>query len=116
MSKLTKAQREFFSQFSRTAVANMLAPILEFKGVEITREQLEQALSTVDLTELTEAIGTEFLSRVEFKTLKKVDNFMKSLDFTSVVEASTEVNRAVNELILDAVAPLVPRDEVETSE
>lgn len=110
MAKLPKAQREFFDQFARIGVQNLLGPALSYKGVEINDEQLAAAVATLDLKELTEAIAAEFTSRVDFKTIKKVDAFMRGSEFHSVVQASTEVNRAINDLLVSVVAPLVPND------
>lgn len=111
--KLTKAQREFFGKFSSNAVENILGPVLEFKGVEITAEQVSNVVATLDLTELTNAIGRAFLERVDFKTLVKVDKFMKGEEFTSVVLASSEVNALVQSELVQIVAPLIPHDPEE---
>lgn len=108
--KLTKTQREFFVQFSKGAVAGILGPVLEFKGVEITPEQLAEVIETMDLTDLTKAIGQAFLARVDFKTIVKVDKFMKSEEFMQVVQASSEVNAMVQSELVQAVAPLIPTD------
>lgn len=111
--KLTKAQREFFGTFASNAVENILAPVLEFKGVEITAEQVVEVVKTLDLTELTNAIGRAFLARVDFKTIVKVDKFMKGEEFTSVVLASSEVNALVQSELVQIVAPLIPHDPEE---
>lgn len=113
--KLTKAQREFFGSFASNAVENILAPVLEFKGVDITAEQVAEVVKTLDLTELTNAIGRAFMERVDFKTIVKVDKFMKSEEFTSVVMASSEVNALVQGELVQIVAPLIPQDAVEPS-
>lgn len=104
--KLTKAQKEFFGAFASNAVENILGPVLEFKGLEITAEQV----STLDLSELVASIGGAFLERVDFKTLKAVDKFMRSEDFVNVVLASTEVNAMVQGLLVQIIAPLIPVD------
>lgn len=110
-AKLTKAQKEFFGAFSANAVENILGPVLEFKGVEITPEQVAEVVATLDLKDLTNAIGFAFLERVDFKTIVKVDKFMKSEEFMSVVTASSEVNAAVQSELVQIVAPLIPSDE-----
>lgn len=109
--KLNKAQKAFFGEFAHNAVTGILGPVLEFKGVEITPEQLEDVVATLDLSDLTNAIGREFLERVSFKTLVKVDNFMKGEEFNSVVQASTIVNAMVQSELVQVVAPLIPSDE-----
>lgn len=114
--KLTKAQKEFFGNFATNAVENILGPVLEFKGVEITAEQVTEVVKTLDLTELTNAIGRAFIDRVDFKTIVKVDKFMKSEEFTNVVLASSEVNGLVQSELVQIVAPLIPSDEAEAVE
>ena len=110
-AKLTKGQREFFNVFARGAVAGILGPVLEFKGVEISEEQLAAVIDTIDLTDLTRAIGQQFIARVDFKTIQKVDKFMKSEEFAKVIQASSEVNALVQAELVQAIAPLIPADE-----
>lgn len=110
MAKLPKAQREFFETFARVGVSNLLGPALSYRGIEISEEQVGNVVDTLKLDSLTEAIAKEFTDRVDFKTIKKVDAFMKSEEFRIVVEASTEVNRAINDLLVSIVAPLIPSD------
>lgn len=114
--KLNKAQREFFGTFAANAVENILGPVLEFKGVEITAAQVAEVVKTLDLTELTNAIGRAFIERVDFKTIVKVDKFMKGEEFTSVVLASSEVNALVQSELVQIVAPLIPQDAPEQLE
>lgn len=114
--KLNKAQREFFGTFAANAVENILGPVLEFKGVEITAEQVAEVVKTLDLTELTNAIGRAFIERVDFKTIVKVDKFMKGEEFTNVVLASSEVNALVQSELVQIVAPLIPQDAPEQPE
>lgn len=112
-AKLTKAQREFFGAFASNAVENILGPVLEFKGVEITAAQVSEVVKTLDLTELTNAIGRAFIERVDFKTIVKVDKFMKGEEFTKVVLASSEVNALVQSELVQIVAPLIPHEPEE---
>lgn len=114
--KLNKAQREFFGAFSRNAVSNILGPVLAYKGVEITDEQLAGVVDTIDMSTLTQAIAEAFMERVDFKTLVKVDRFMKGDEFMSVVAASSEVNAAVQSELVQIIAPMIPTDEVEIEE
>jgi hypothetical protein len=109
--KLNKAQKAFFGEFAHNAVADILGPVLEFKGVEITRDQLQEVVATLDLSGLTTAIGQGFLAQVDFKTILKVDKFMKSEEFNSVLTASSLVNAAVQGELVQIVAPLIPSDE-----
>lgn len=114
-AKLNKAQKEFFGKFAANAVENILGPVLEFKGVDITAEQVSEVVKTLDLTELTNAIGRSFMDRVDFKTIVKVDKFMKGEEFINVVLASSEVNALVQSELVQIVAPLIPQDEEEPS-
>lgn len=109
--KLTKVQREFFDNFARNAVVGTLAPILDYKGIEISQEQLSEAVATVDVTELRDAIAEKFLEKVDFKSLQKVDKFMKTQEFLDVVSASTVVHAAVQVELLNVIAPLIPQEE-----
>jgi hypothetical protein len=114
-AKLTKAQKEFFGKFASNAVENILGPVLEFRGVEITAEQVSNVVATLDLTTLTEAIARAFIDRVDFKTIVKVDKFMKGEEFTNVVTASSEVNALVQGELIQIIAPLIPQDEPEAA-
>lgn len=107
-AKLPKAQREFYGAFARNAVQNILAPILEFRGLDISQEGLDAVLDQVDLTSLTAAIAAGFNERVDFKTIVKVDKFMKSEEFLNVAQASGEVNALVQSALIEVVAPLIP--------
>lgn len=109
--KLTKAQREFFGAFAHNAVENVLIPLLELKGVELNAEQAKAVMAQIDLKDLTQAIGEGFLSQIDFKTITKVDRFMKSEDFVNVITASTMVNAAVESELVQIIAPLLPSDE-----
>ncbi|WYV99330.1 hypothetical protein KoPa4_00162 [Pseudomonas phage vB_PpuM-KoPa-4] len=111
--KLPKAQREFYGAFARNAVQNILAPILEFRGLDISQEGLDAVLDQVDLKDLTAAIAAGFNERVDFKTIVKVDKFMKGEEFLSVVQASSEVNALVQGALIEVIAPLIPLTEEE---
>lgn len=111
--KLPKAQREFYGDFARVAVQNILAPILEFRGLDISQEGLDAVLDQVDLTSLTAAIAAGFNERVDFKTVVKVDKFMKGEDFNAVAQASAEVNALVQGALIEVVAPLIPLTDEE---
>lgn len=106
--KLTKAQREFFGAFAHNAVENVLIPLLELQGVELNEEQAKAVMAQIDLKDLTQAIGEGFLERVDFKTITKVDRFMKSDDFVKVISASTDVNAAVEAELVQIIAPMLP--------
>lgn len=115
-AKLTKAQREFFGAFASNAVENILGPVLEFKGIEISGEQVAEVVGTLDLSNLTNAIAHAFMDRVDFKTIVKADKFMRGEEFTSVVLASSEVNAMVQGELVQIIAPLIPSDPEEAVE
>ena len=109
MAKLTKAQREFFSEFARNDLSNTLFPILAGQGVTFTPELATQLLDMLDLDAYTEIVGQAFLERVDFVTLKSVDKIMKSDEFNNVIIASHQVSDAVHEermRILVALSPV----------
>lgn len=109
--KLTKAQRDFFGNFASNAVENILVPLLELKGVELNEQQAKDVMATLDLTSLTTAIASGFLETLDFKTIAKVDRFMKSEDFLKVIGVSTAVSAAVEAELVQVIAPLIPQDE-----
>jgi len=115
--KVTKAQQEFFAEFSKDSVKQILGPILEFRGLEgVNDEMLEAVVAQVDLKDLTLAIARGFLERVEFTTLKRVDKFMRGEEFAAVAEASREVNALVQSALIEVIAPLIPLTPEEQAE
>lgn len=115
MSKLTKAQREFFAEFARNDLSNYLFPLLAQQGIVMDAEHAEKLLGMVNLAEYTEIIGTAFLERVDFTAVKRVDRIMKSEEFLAVMNASHEVSDAVQEERIKILSVLIP-DEEETEE
>jgi hypothetical protein len=111
--KLTKAQREFFGAFAFNAVTGLLVAVHEMNNSDAKTEDLVGKVQDTDLSELTKLIGADFLSRVDFSTLKKVDKFLKSEDAVSVVVASTEVSNSINEKLIEIVSTLIPSGEAE---
>lgn len=109
--KLTKAQREFFGAFAFNAVTGLLVAVHEMNDSDAEVEDLVGKVQDTDLTALTQLIGAEFLSRVDFATLKKVDKFLKSEDAVSVVVASTEVSNSINDKLIEIVSTLIPGGE-----
>ncbi|QHZ60007.1 hypothetical protein PJKIFABJ_00052 [Pseudomonas phage PE09] len=114
MAKLTKAQREFFYEFAKNDLSNALFPILHAQGIQMTSELAEELLNMVDLNTYTEIVGSAFLERVDFATIKRVDKIMKSDEFNNVIVASHQVSDAVNDeriRILMAMIPEADKDE-----
>ncbi|AHJ87306.1 hypothetical protein phiPsa267_049 [Pseudomonas phage phiPsa267] len=114
MAKLTKAQREFFYDFAKNDLSNALFPILHAQGIQMTSELAEELLNMVDLNTYTEIVGSAFLERVDFATIKRVDKIMKSDEFNNVIVASHQVSDAVNDeriRILMAMIPEADKDE-----
>jgi hypothetical protein len=114
MTKLTKAQREFFSEFARNDLGNALFPILASQGLQITKEVGGEVLDAIDLSAYTEIVGQAFLERADFATIKRVDKIMKSEDFLKVVVASHQVSDLVHEARISILTSLIPDDEEET--
>lgn len=111
--KLTKAQKEFFGAFAFNAVTGLLVAVHDMNGSETPQEELVGQVQDTDLSKLTQLIGQKFLERVDFKTLVKVDKFLKSEEAISVVVASTEVSNSINEELIELVSTLIPGGEAE---
>lgn len=111
--KLTKAQREFFGAFAFNAVTGLLVAVHEMNDSDAETEDLVGIVQDTDLSELTQLIGEKFLERVDFKTLVKVDKFLKSEDAVNVVVASTEVSNSINDKLIEIVSTLIPTGEAE---
>lgn len=95
MTTLTKAQKEFFTKFTKTAIQNLL--ISQTKP-EYTAQVLEASaavLEVADLTTLRDAIAEGFMALVDFKTLSKVDKFLRSEEYVKTNQAANEVISAV---------------------
>lgn len=113
MAKLTKAQREFFYDFAKNDLSNVLFPILHAQGLQLTPELAEELLKMVDLDSYTEVIGQAFLERVDFTTIKRVDKVMKSDEFNNVIIASQQVSDAVNDHRIAILSALIPVADAE---
>lgn len=111
--KLTKAQREFFGAFAFNAVTGLLVAVHEMNGSDAATEDLVGLVQDADLSAVTQLIAEEFLSRVDFKTLVKVDKFLKSEEAVSVVVASTEVSNSINDTLIETVSNLLPFGKAE---
>lgn len=119
MAKLTKAQREFFSEFAKNDLGNALFPILHAQGIPLTPELAEELLNLVDLDAYTEIVGAAFLERVDFTTVKRVAKIMKSDEFNNVIVASQQVADLVYDeriRILSALIPVADEDALGLSE
>jgi hypothetical protein len=79
MAKLTKAQREFFYDFAKNDLSNILFPILHAQGLQLTPELAESLLNMVDLDA-----------------------------YTEIVVASQQVSDAVNDERIRILAALIP--------
>jgi hemerythrin superfamily protein len=111
VKRLTKAQREFFTEFAKNSVGNALFPILHAQGFEFTPELAKKLIDMQELTEFTELVGQAFLQRVDFNAIKRVDKIMKSDEFQDVIVASQQVNDVVNDQLIDILTKLIPTDE-----
>lgn len=109
--KLTKGQKEFFQGFAFNAVSTLLVGVHEMNGSDVPAEVLIAQVQALDMTELVQEIGEQFLARVPFKTIQKVDKFLKSDEAVSVVVASTEVSNAINDSLVEVITRLVQQPE-----
>lgn len=115
MAKLTKAQREFFAEFARNDISNCLFPILHAQGLQFTAEVANEVLDQINFDPYIELIAKEFMDRVDFATIKKIDKVMKSDEFQNVIVASQQVSDVVNDMRIDMLTSLIP-DEEEAAE
>ena len=95
MSKLTKQQKDLFERLVRETVVGIVS--------QVTGEQtdgrlpavadiiLKESLAVGNLDHVVDAVAESLLAKVDFKTLKKVDTFMKSDDYIKVMLAMQEV-------------------------
>lgn len=117
MAKLTKAQREFFSEFARNDISNCLFPLLHSQGLEFTEEVANEVLDGINFDPYIELIAESFLARVDFATIKKIDKVMKSEEFQKVIVASHQVSDVVNDARIAILTALVPdEDEAEVTQ
>lgn len=97
MSKLTKAQREFFTQFTANALTNLIvqgaAPEYQMQVLEIARAHFSENVPA----DLVESAGKLFLEQAGFATIKRVDAFLKSEEYAAVSRASSVVLTALEE-------------------
>ena len=114
VTKLTKAQREFFYEFAKNDLGNALFPILDAQGLNLTPELAAELLAMVNLNAYTEIVGKAFLEKVDFATVKRVDKIMKSDEFNQVIFASHLVSEAVHEERIRILLAMIPEaDEAE---
>ena len=86
--KLTKAQKEFFTDFTRNALKNLLISQVHSDYLDTVKPVAEQVVEAADVAVLSQAVGEKFLENIDFNTLKRVDKFLKSEDYQRSVEAS----------------------------
>lgn len=102
--KLTKAQYTFFEAFTKNAVKNLLLSQTKPEFADQVLAASEEVLEKADLKVLSEAIGTMFLAHVDFKTIVKVDKFLKSPDYIAVTDASSVVLLGVSDELAEVLA------------
>jgi hypothetical protein len=95
MKKLSKQQKEFFQSFVRETIVGIVSQI---SGEETAGRLpavadiiLKESLAVGNLDHIVDAFATAMLDKVDFKTLKKVDAFMKSEDYVKVMMATHNV-------------------------
>lgn len=113
MAKLTKAQKEFFTEFAKNSLANSLFPLLKMKGLEFTHDKAKELIDMIDVSDLAEGIGQAFLQRVSFTEVKRINAIMKSDEFVRVIAASHEVGADTEAQLMELLVQLIPADEAE---
>ena len=94
---LTKVQKEFFTEFAKTAITNLLISQVPEEYTEAVLEAAEESLAGANMSVLADAIGAEFMDRVDFKDIKKVDKFLRSVEYQAVSAAAGKVVQAVHD-------------------
>ena len=110
--KLSKPQTEFFSVFVDNMITSVIQAVLASGGLEMDAEGIKSVLNTVDTDDLVKAVGAEYLQRVSFAELKRVDKIMRSAEFQKVVRAGAEVGEAIQAELLAVIGPLIPAQEL----
>ena len=94
-NKISKVQKEFFGKLLEDTVVTIVAQIAQDEYKEqlpaVAGVILKQSITEGKLEEAVSNIAEAMLANVDFKTLKKVDTFMKSDDFVKVIQATHEV-------------------------
>lgn len=94
-NKISKVQKEFFGKLLEDTVVTIVAQIAQDEYKEqlpaVAGVILKQSFAEGKLDQAVSAIAEAMLTKVDFKTLKKVDTFMKSDDFVKVIQATHEV-------------------------
>jgi len=92
--KLTIAQQKFFIQFVEDALRSTM------EGVK-SPDEIDAFLTSTDLAPLVSEYATSLLQQVDFFALKRVDRFLRSEEYQSVMSAITqtltEVTRRADE-------------------
>lgn len=101
--KLTKTQKEFFTTFTKNAIQNILVAQTTPEYAQVVRDVTEDILEDADVSALADGIGKSFLTNIDFKTLSKVDKFLKSPEYVKSVEASAIALASLHSEIGDLV-------------
>tara|TARA_R100000656_G_scaffold102966_1_gene74902 strand:+ start:2724 stop:3062 length:339 start_codon:yes stop_codon:yes gene_type:complete len=101
--RLTKAQREFFDGVTKDIVRLMLALGLDADDFK----EVEDLIDEVDLSELTELVGQQYLERISFTELKRVERFTKSDAYQKVQTVGAEVGEAIKDTLVESVREVI---------
>lgn len=119
-TKLTKVQRAFFEEFTKNSIKNLLLSQALPQYAEDVALAIDDVLADADVSVLSGAIADGFLAQIEFKTLQKVDKFMKSPEYVQANEAASAVLATVQEelganlrAVADAIAATLDADKAE---
>ena len=111
-TKLTPTEKKFFEQHVVETVVGTLAQVLNDQPQEYmqamlatTRAILTNSVQEGNLDEVVTKAGLALLQKVPFKTIQKVDKFMRSEDYQAVmVGAATVVQTDMREEFMDLTA------------
>lgn len=115
-NKISKVQKEFFGKLLEDTVVTIVAQIAQDAYKEqlpaVASVILKQSLAEGKLDAAVGSVAEAMLAKVDFKTLKKVDTFMKSDDFVKVIQATHEVVfQELKEELMELVAAVAEVSE-----
>ncbi|HHM4935917.1 TPA: hypothetical protein ACRN3P_002528 [Pseudomonas aeruginosa] len=98
--RLSKPQKEFFTKHVNSLLFNGLVETFSQVPGDYTNEQIAEFVLTQEAEEmetLAKQFGYSILSKVDFRTYKKVMDFIASDEYASVLQAIEEASPAISD-------------------
>lgn len=106
VKKLTKAQKEFFTEVTKELLTLMLVLGLGADDEDQILE-IQKQVEVADIGELTQIVGERYLEHVTLAELKRVQKYTKSEEYLKVQRAGAAVGEAVKDSILRAIEEII---------